>query len=278
MKPLVYFHANCTDGFTAAWVARRALMDADFEAVQYGDSPDRDAYIDREVFVLDFSFPAEVIGDMIAYCKKLVVLDHHKTAQEALKPFTLSNAAHVRFDMNRSGAQMAWDYFFPAHETPWLVSYVQDRDLWQWKLDKSREVSAGISKWKMTFENWDRLYRMYVAEVRDEGEVILEYQKRVVESQIKNAVPMMIGNVMVPTMNATLLISEIGEELCKGQAFSATYFIDGQGHQVWSLRSENRPDAYQAMDVSIVAKSYGGGGHKNAAGFRMKPGQHIQAR
>jgi nanoRNase/pAp phosphatase (c-di-AMP/oligoRNAs hydrolase) len=66
----------------------------------------------------------------------------------------------------------------------------------------------------------------------------------------------------VPMVNATVLQSEIGERLGKENPFSVTYFCDGPVKQ-FSLRSNGK------VDVSAIAKSFGGGGHVSAAGYRV---------
>ncbi len=79
-----------------------------------------------------------------------------------------------------------------------------------------------------------------------------------------NAVMHEISGYTVPMVNATLLFSEIGHELCKRYSespFAASYFIRKDGKIQYSLRSIGN------FDVSAVAKEHGGGGHKNAAGF-----------
>lgn len=48
----------------------------------------------------------------------------------------------AEFDMNRSGSQMAWDYFFPDFARPAMIDYIADRDLWRFKLPGSREIAA----------------------------------------------------------------------------------------------------------------------------------------
>lgn len=258
MKPLILFHANCTDGFTAAWVAWRACdREAEIVPCSYGDPPPD--VVGREVYIVDFSYPRAVLEVMAAAAKSLLVLDHHKTAEEALR-----GLPYCRFDMARSGARMAWDYFHPNEAPPPLVAYVEDRDLWRWALQGSKAVSAFTHSVKRDLVTWDGLYRLTAEEMAWRGEAILTYQETLVESLVKNAREVEIGGFKVLAVNAPVLQSEIGERLAKDHPFGAVWFEGGNGDRYWSLRS--RPPT--GIDVSAVAKSLGGGGHAQAAGFK----------
>jgi oligoribonuclease NrnB/cAMP/cGMP phosphodiesterase (DHH superfamily) len=122
MSVLVIYHGNCTDGFTAAWVAARALGATELYPAEYGKEPPYELARGRQVYVVDFSYPRERLERLRATCKSLVVLDHHKTAEADLRGLD-----YCTFDMNRSGAVLAWDHFHREEPRPWLVDYVEDR-------------------------------------------------------------------------------------------------------------------------------------------------------
>ena len=77
-----------------------------------------------------------------------------------------------------------------------------------------------------------------------------------------------INGYAVPTVNSPILQSELGNYLCKDHPFAAFYHIDKDLGEVWSLRSDKND--LGAVDVSEIAKSFGGGVHKNAAGFYLR--------
>lgn len=92
-KILVVYHANCCDGFTAAYVFNNSQEAAGANCVQYipkayGESIEdllTDHWKDWRLYILDFSFKREPLKQI---CKKfgwVVILDHHKTAQEDLE-------------------------------------------------------------------------------------------------------------------------------------------------------------------------------------------------
>ncbi len=306
-RPLVIFHAQCADGFCAAWLAWEFFKvndgfkdtpTADFVPAQYGNKvPD---VRDRDVFILDFSYKKMQTLEIIRDCKSLVIIDHHATSQDELAFIQQQKDGGVEskiaqttciFDMTKSGAQLTWEYFaaidqkrytlarLPFRKVPWLVRYTQDRDLWQWRLDKSKEISAFIGSYSFepTEENfyrwteWSTYKKDDFAfmdmdsffEMSSQGGAILRYQQRVVDAAVKNAVEIDLDGHKVLCVNATTMISEIAGALAVGRDFGATFFMRGDGKKIWSLRSRDG-----VVNVAEIAKRHGGGGHPAAAGFQ----------
>lgn len=201
----------------------------------------------------------------------VLVLDHHVSAEKELEglPF-------CRFEKNKSGAVMAWEHFFPEKPLPILFGYIQDRDLWEWKLPASRAVSAYIQTVPFDFQEWNELRRSLAQNADDgrivsQGSAILTYQQQRVHSLAKKAGRIWLcrgdmNGVEIPAVNSAVWQSEIGEELLElhPEAPAACVFFQVEsGEWVYSLRA--RKGEY---DVSELAKAYGGGGHAPAAGFR----------
>jgi oligoribonuclease NrnB/cAMP/cGMP phosphodiesterase (DHH superfamily) len=261
-KTYVLYHGNCTDGFGAAWAAwRRFGNEAEYIPVSYGlPVPAMDPW--SEVYILDFSYPRETLLELSQTHALVHVEDHHKTAQEAL-----AGLDFCHFDMNRSGAVLAWKYFFRIAPVPQLLKYIEDRDLWRFDLTDSREISAWLSSFPFDFELWTRLVeRVELGDISsiEEGAAILRAKNQAVENMARHSRKMRLGDHVVPVANATVYFSEVGERLCElyPDAPFAAYFLLRADHMVqWGLRSRN------GFDVSEVAKLYGGGGHPGAAGF-----------
>lgn len=292
MKPLVIYHANCWDGFCAAWLARKAFGEIDAHAAQYGTEPPDVA--GRVVYVLDFSYPRDVMDRIMTTARRTVVLDHHKTAMAALDGLHQPESGiDVWFDMNKSGGRLAWEWFWlyrfadmsvmerpftiPVRLDlpPWLVRYTEDRDLWRHALDGTEEINAALRSYPLDFDLWDQM------EQKDpkstffyEGAAIRRRERQIVSDHVRNArlesFSLLVGGpsaadaMLVPVVNATTLFSEIAGELAQGHPFAACYFDRQDGKRQWSLRSA--PDG---VDVSEIAKAHGGGGHKHAAGFEQ---------
>lgn len=293
------YHANCADGFTAAWCVRNALGESNvtFTPASYDDAPPDVAGAD--VIIVDFSYKRPVLMEMSNSARSILILDHHKSAQQELAGLRTPttgwaqfqqqltaeidhgfepNWPRAEFDMTRSGAQMAWDFFNDGagKYRPDLVDYVADRDLWKWELPFSRQASAVIATEQMSFDTWDALclrlenpfansdFRAVVSD----GTAILRYQHKLAQQIIATTTrEMTIGGHRVPVANAPYaLASDIAGELAQGKPFAATYTDTPEGRK-FSLRSRTG-----GLDVSEIARSYGGGGHRNAAGFTTMTG------
>lgn len=266
----VLYHGNCPDGMTASWVAWTFLKDSEIKyiPVGYGKEPP-ELPKDALVLIVDFSYPRDVLLKIKENVGKLVVLDHHKTAEEALRGLDF-----CRFDLLKSGAMLCWEYFYPDvnfSDIPPLVTYAQDRDLWLWKLPHSREFSAAVWSYDKTNESWDAINKMKFNDIINQGTAILRYSKQLVEQMVSHAIVRDIefdGKVVrMPDVNATVLQSEVCErlmELYPEYPAAATYRRNRDDITTYSLRSKGD------FDVSALAKTKGGGGHKNAAGFAEK--------
>lgn len=266
MTTHVIYHGHCYDGFTAAWAAWRKLGDkAEYIPASYGKAPPL-LPADAHVVIADFSYPRAQMEALRLRVASLRILDHHKTAEADLKDFP-----GAIFDMNHSGACLAWRYFHPETHDPLFVRYIEDRDLWRFQLPKSREVSAYIQSFDYSFSAWNELHDQisndldgYLTGPVREGTAILRAKEQMVKQMADNAVVKSVGGYEVPVANATCYFSEVGEELCirnPEKPFAAYYLDRKDGNRQWGLRSRG------GFDVSAVAKRYGGGGHPGAAGF-----------
>lgn len=295
MRPLCIYHGGCADGFTAAWAVWLALTPlggVDLHPGTYGEAPPDVA--GRDVIMVDFSYKRPVIEMMSDACRSLLILDHHATAEAELAgypaPRVTGWVAHQEavswdhdtqtthraepravFDMGRSGAQIAWDFFHGSLPRSLLVDYVGDRDLWQFKLPRSRAISAWLYSHPFDMEVWTLCgadMHLRFDQVADQGQAILRQHDKNVESLIRNTRrEMVIGGYRVPVANVPhFMASDAGSILADGQPFSATYY-DRKDARVFSLRSREG-----GIDVSSIACWYGGGGHRQAAGFQKPLG------
>lgn len=277
MKTLCIYHANCADGFGAAWVVRQALGadNVEFLPGHYGQpAPDVEG---RDVIIVDFSYPYELLVLLGHQARTILVIDHHKTAAEELARHPLrpapttfaewsTSAQRVGtvFDMNRSGAGLTWDYFNPGQPRPALINHIEDRDLWRFALPGTKDVMAAVFSYEQDFHLWDDLMKRHLSEFRADGNAIRRAHDKNVADLVQHARRLNIGGHHVQTLNSPYyMASDAGHILAQGEPFAACYSDTPKG-RVFSLRSE--PDG---LDVSDIAKQYGGGGHRNAAGFTV---------
>lgn len=282
---LVIFHKSCPDGWCSAFIASKKYPEAELLGLDHGLEPPYDKVAGKDVLVVDFSWRTrEQNNRMAELAKSFQILDHHLTAQAVL-----ADADYAVFDMNRSGAGLTWDYLFGinspllkddplpyrveyAHDLsvwqvarPWYVSYVEDRDLWRHKLPNSKEVNAFIMALSHTADAWSALDVINEADAIELGRGAVAQINHYVEKMIEHRQIGRLNNFSVAVVNAPYMnISEVGHELTKYADIGMGYFERGDGIIQFSLRSIGD------IDVSVIAKSFNGGGHKNAAGFQLK--------
>ncbi|MGM0577779.1 MAG: DHHA1 domain-containing protein [Myxococcota bacterium] len=259
--PLVIFHDGCPDGFCAAWVARKRFPDAELAGWRHGDDPPD--VTGRDVWIVDFAFSRRATRTMAQQASSLRILDHHATARD-----DLGDLPYATFDMERSGCGLAWDTLFPDEPRPWLVDYVEDRDLWRWALPDSREVNAAMETLPDDFDAWDAVLAGGPEGLVARGRAILDWKAVHVEHLARRAGRRRMAGHDVPVVNAALLQSELGNALSEGEPFAVMWTEGEDGSRSYSLRS--RPGG---VHVGDVAKRFGGGGHPRAAGFSMSPGE-----
>ncbi len=271
-RQLVIYHGNCKDGWTAAWACwKRFGAAADYYAAGYGSGgadvqlPD---VTGRDVVMVDFCTGREQLLRLKSQAASLLVLDHHKTAEAACEGLDF-----CVFDMEQSGAGLAWRHFHPDEPEPWQVSYAEDHDLWRFKLPESKAVNSFLAGLPMeSFDAWERLLPDTAAHAATMGAAVLSYIDRYVSEMAKQArVLSFAGHENIPVVNAPYInTSELVGHLASqdGVPFAVGWFIGHDGAVLYSLRS--RGD----FDVSALAQRFGGGGHKNAAGFRGKLQPH----
>lgn len=239
--------------------------------MNYGEPVPWDIARSDQVYMVDFSLKAKELQELALRCEYLMVIDHHKTAQVELQDFHMSNVT-IKFDMSESGASLAWKYFFPNHPLPKLVQYIRAADIWDWgKLDCEHEITGWIRSYPMEIDWYEKMFvELETPEGRElarvSGQAIDRYRKQLVQQIISNYVMTDIAGHMVPVVNCPVLMSEVGHALASLNVgpFGAYYFDRKDGFTQWGARSVGE------FDVSEIAKKFGGGGHKNAAGWQIE--------
>jgi oligoribonuclease NrnB/cAMP/cGMP phosphodiesterase (DHH superfamily) len=295
-KPdIVIYHADCADGFGAAWACRERWPDSVFVAANYGQQPPEVEGL--HVLIVDFSYPLAVLEEMIyaGGASSIMVLDHHKTARAELEPFAVKESSPgalsaddvggifrdleelaappivALFDMDRSGARLAWDFCHPNVTAPLLIRLIEDRDLWRHQYEASRPFATWLRSEPFSFERFDRilveLERPFGNDLMREALAMQKLYDQKVEEIAEFAANATIEGYSPIVVNCPpAFASDVGNrllELHPDAPFAATWFQTGRS-VMWSLRSTD-----DRVDVSTVAKERGGGGHRNAAGFTV---------
>lgn len=289
MNPFhVIYHGNCMDGFAAAWVVRKWYADEmvprqdppraiTFEPAQYQQEFNDafyEKYTDVQLIIVDFSFPPEVMLKLLDYCDNITWIDHHKSAVEAvLANFRLvEHPLFTKFhSMDHSGAMLAWKWFFGDAEPPQLLKYVEDRDLWKFKFSETKDVIAAVFSFPYDFEEYDFLMARDADGLTDlmvQGSAINRKHFKDIHENLNTSVRWLrIGGVDMPVINCPKEWGSDAAHILAQTSSSgmAAYYWDSADGRTFGLRSIGD------SDVSVVAKVYGGGGHKNAAGFKVPP-------
>jgi uncharacterized protein len=274
-NPLCIYHANCADGFGAAWVFKRyADREFDFHPGVYQDTPPDCA--GRDVYLVDFSYKCAVVEDIIKVAEQVVLIDHHKTALDDLEPLISTNRIESMCSLEHSGAMLAWRWFNGNNDAhlPKLIRHIEDRDLWRFVLPYTREIQANVFSYPYDFAVWDELMARPVSEMIAEGKVIERKHHKDIAELIKVCRrEMVIGGLVVPVASLPYTLSSDAGHLIATEHPSriGVCYWDTPGGRVFSLRSTD-----DGPDVSDIAKQYGGGGHAHASGFRIPYDQCAQ--
>ena len=302
MKPLCIYHGNCADGFGAAWVLWKHFKgEVDFYPGVYQRLPPD--VTGRDVIMVDFSYKRATLDLMIDRARSVLIIDHHKTAAEDIGDWLRVSTWEAWqdvlatpgpgdfaafFDMRRSGAGLAWDFFNPGESRPKLINHIEDRDLWRFALPFTREIQASMFSLPYHFETWDDRIesvennRGLLNDIINEGEAIERKHFKDIEELIAVVTRPMVFRVPIPGGYQTAMVpvanlpytmtADAGHLLCGcdlfghvdpvvKHPFAGCYWDKPDGRQ-FSLRSQD-----DGADVSEIAKLYSGGGHARASGF-----------
>lgn len=265
-KVLCFFHANCVDGAASAAVIRRKYPHAKCYPMNHGDKL-RARVKGKKLFIVDFSFKPELLKRFSDEATSVHWYDHHITAVPIKE-----EVGWGIIDLKESGASLTWKQEFPEKPLPKILEYVRDKDLYEWKLPNSREISMylreveGITNplnpwWqKMMDGPSDEVW----AKMIEGGVSALKHQEMTIKQGLRSAFEVEFHGHKTLAVNWSLEASDMGEYIYKNLGYDIALMFYYTG-EVWnfSLRSDK-------VDVSELALKFGGGGHPGAAGFRQQ--------
>jgi hypothetical protein len=263
---VVLYHRNCPDGFGGAYAAWKKFGDAaSYLPISHGETPPQ-GLEGKEIFCLDYSFKKEILLELEKKAKRLVVLDHHIGAKEAVE----SVREHV-FNNDQSGAGISWHYFHPDAKVPRLIEYIEDNDLFRNSLAHIEEVSAFMSIQPFELTHFDALCAAMetpdgFAHIQEKGASYREYLAALCDFLAGKAEEVELEGHRVFAVNvkgSQILRDEIGHRLYRDhhRPFAIIWNEDSEARG-YSLRGDG------SVDLSKLAQKYGGNGHVGAASFR----------
>ncbi len=259
---VILYHAECNDGFGSAWAAWKKFGDeADYIPISHGYSYP-DYFIDKTIFTLDLTLPKAITEKLLKTNKRLTSIDHHVGAEKITK-----TTQDFSFDNNHSGSVLAWKYFHPEKPVPKLLLLIEDVDIWKWEYPETKNFISAFNLYDdFSFELFDKV----ALEIEEpdkledyllKGEVISQHNKKIISELSKIAILVEFEGYKVYAVNAPDFIkSELGHRLSESFPF-AIVWRQKKDRIFVSLRSDD------TINVSEIAKKYGGGGHRAAASF-----------
>lgn len=262
---VVLYHGKCPDGFAGAYAAWKKFGDsAHYMPVSHGDAPP-EGLADKEVYLIDFCYEkAAEIEMLIRSTKRFVILDHH----ESVRALVESVPEHV-FDLQHSGATIAWSYFHPDTPVPQLMTYLEDGDLYRYALPETRDIFSYLFILPDDFAAWNAL-AMGLEDAVERERILAkahsytEYFIALAQMSVERAKKVRFEGreiYFVATHPAMTMKSYVGHELyTKLPPFALIVTAHPDGFGV-SIRGDG------SVDVSKIAAKYGGGGHPGSSGF-----------
>ena len=264
---IVLYHAECPDGFAAAWVAHKKFGDlAEYLPVFHNNTAILDNFAGTQVYLLDITYDMATMKQLIAR-NEVTVLDHHQMRKKEVE-----SAQRHAFSLDKSGAGLAWEHFFSGQSLPYLLGLIQEEDLWKFKSENVKEILAAVSIYPGAYTDFavfDKLVNdLEVPAIRNtfaaEGKIVVRHRDKLIADMVKRANPIIFDGMDILAINASMLVSEIGNTVASAhQPPVALIWSVRRGRIAISLRSDG------TIDVAKIAQKYGGGGHKAAAAFTL---------
>jgi len=272
----VLYHGDCVDGFASAfacWLYNKKKgkkgKKITYIPCQYQKQPPM--LNNRNVLMCDFSYKYNVLKNILKSVNKIIILDHHQSAEKDLQQISAENKI---FDMKHSGAYITWAYFFGEEQVPLMIRYIEDNDIWKKSMQHTRQFTSYVFNIPKQFEQYEKLLddNFVTNTVIPIGEGMLKQNDNYINDGIKKTAVnfILLDNHLyfVGNVNTAILKSEIGNSFLTSNpdANFATCYSRNEytGETYISLRSTNT-----GTDVEEIASKFGGGGHRNAGGLTV---------
>jgi len=264
MKNIIVFYHDDHDGFGAAWSAWKKFKNkAEYIAINHGDSiPDLK---NKEIYFVDFCPSKSTLVKFLLVNKKVVVIDHHVSVKDVVE----SVPDYVYSEKN-SGAVLAWRYFHPEEKVPVLLKYVEEMDIWKFKMSDTSEVISSLALRDFDFKVWDKMAKDLEDKnkkkgIIKEGKTVLKYKEKLIKQLLKKISKVKIDGEKAFAVNSpSIFASETGNYIVNKKKAIGIIWNYSDGNIKVSLRSKKG-----MPDVSKIAEKFGGGGHRNASGFAV---------
>lgn len=244
-----------------------------------------------EVWIVDFSIPVTDMDKLLSITPNVVWCDHHKTSIEKYKDYPITIEG-LRVD-GIAGCELTCIYSkikrlegFKCYGSlpiilspkthsykdyvPYFTQLIGDRDVWKWEYGEETEFFyLGLQMFDMNPESnvWDMLINSeYHLNLIESGKVIKKYRDSWAKEYVdKFGFPVTFEGYRCYAVNIGKSGTEFFGEKVKEYDILIPFIYTKDGNWTFSLYSVN-----ENVDCSELAKKYGGGGHRGAAGFLAK--------
>ncbi len=269
-KIVVIYHGKCPDGFGGAWAAWKKFG----SKAAYLPARDRSApptvLKNKIVYLIDYTYEGPIVKKLIKDNIRVTAIDHHISQKE----FTMMTEKPL-YDVRHSGAVLAWNYFHPGKPVPALLRYIEDRDIWKWKIPHSKELLTFVDLAPLDFKAWSQLAkelddpRTHAVNIK-KGTLLELYYRSLYKKLLPNAEFVKFAGKKIYALNCPYYFADdLGHELALKTHSFALLWNESGGRIRCSLRSVGR------IDVAKIAKKYGGGGHTQSSGFSFPVGKRT---
>lgn len=311
----VLYHYPCPDGAFAALAAHIYFSASSVPALFFPNtvySPIKveDLPLDEigDAYLLDFVGPPGFVQQLSPKVDRVIILDHHKTALKMLDEgeFSYKNVTKV-IDMERSGATISHDYFkektvtlkknennLSIHESSIhkfessrkIFEYIEDADLWRWRLENSKAFSSGLKDMNIEFNTtlnpslFQQLLSLDLEYVINQGKLSLYQKQTLINEVLDQSYEIVLDDgasghcLAVNADSISDLRSELGHQLAEK---SRNQNLRGIGAVVYTVPELKDDEILKISlrsldneDTTFISQKHGGGGHRNASSFMLK--------
>lgn len=265
-----FYHKSDLDGHCSGAIIKQNYPNCEMIGVDYKDRIKQFLIRpDETIFVVDFSFPMD---DMFTLnnISTLHWIDHHKTSIDEVTKFKFIATGGQSLEIGKAGCELTWEYIYPSKPMPISVMLLGRYDVWDHKDLRVLPFQFGMRTLTDTHPDqiflWSKIFNSndYVLELINIGNIILNYQKIQDDMYAKGmSYETEFEGYRAIVLNKPFSNSKVFDSVYDPNKHDIMIIFGVKPKQIKYTLYSNKP----SIDVSKIAKKYGGGGHKGAAGF-----------
>lgn len=273
-KRLCIYH-NDNDGKLAGAMVKYKFPETELIEVGYNDYREKLNFLLNyvelpcydEIFILDFSLDQHEMERLINNYT-VIWCDHHKSAKEELEEIWNNPEIKGLRSLDKCGAMLTWNYF--GNESFEELKLVDDYDRGILQYGEKTHHFIELNK-EWTIKQWIECIKKtgtgVMSKYLSEGKSLFNLKLQRIEQVIKKGLPLSFkgGKALLVNNSNTMDGALLGNKICELGYDIAIKFEFNKDKIIFGLNSIGE------LDVSKIAKEYGGGGHKNASGFILSP-------